>query len=224
MARLVEVEALRQIPLFATLDEDDLARVRAATTVRHYHRGDIVAAHGEPHAPLCFVRSGVIKLFATSPEGKEQVLRLVAAGKTFNAVAALDGKPSPAGAAAVEPSVVYMIEGAEVRRLVAERPSVAQAAVRTLASAVREVVGLAEELSLYHVTQRIAKLLLNQEQYTCERCRAHRLTQQEMAAVVGTAREVVGRALRDLQLAGAVSTRRGGVVVLDRERLRLLAG
>lgn len=67
-------------------------------------------------------------------------------------------------------------------------------------------------------------MLLDQEECGCERCRAHRLTQQEMAAVVGTAREVVGRALRDLQAGGVVSVRRGGVGVLDRGRLRLFAG
>lgn len=220
----VRVETLRQIPLFAALDPEELERVRAATVVRQYRRGDIIAAQGERNAPLRIVRTGVVKLFATSSEGREQVLRVVPAGQTFGMVAALDGKPAAAGAAAVEPSTVYAIRGAEVRRLVEERPGVAQAAVGMLAGAVREMVGLAEDLSLHHVTQRVARLLLDQEVCTCERCRAHRLTQQEMAAVVGTAREVVGRALRDLQVAGIVSTQRGSVVVLDRERLRQIAG
>lgn len=219
----VELDALCQIPLFAALTPQDLERVRAATVVRRYRRGDIIGAQGARSVPLCFVRSGVVKLFSTSPEGKEQVLRLVTAGQTFNTVAALDGNPSPASAAAVEPSVVYMIQGAVLRRLIAERPSVAQAAVRSLASTVREMVTLAEELSLHHVTQRVAKLLLDQEGCTCERCRAHRLTQQEMAGVVGTAREVVGRALKELQIGGAIRTRRGYVVVLDHERLRRFA-
>lgn len=218
------MDVLRQVPLFAALSPEDLERVRATTVVRQYRRGDVIAAQGERDAPLRVVRAGVVKLFATSPEGREQVLRLVPAGHTFGLVAAVDGKPSATGAAAMEPCVVYAIRGAEVRRLVAERPDVAQAAVRTLAGAVREIVGLAEELSLHRVTQRVARLLLDQEECGCELCRAHRLTQQEMAAVVGTAREVVGRALRDLQIAGVIAVRRGGVIVRDRERLRLFAG
>lgn len=220
----VGVDVLRQVSLFAALGPEELERVRVATVVRQYRRGAIIAAQGERDASLRVVRTGVAKLFATSPEGREQVLRLVPAGPTFGLVAAVDGKPSAAGAAAVEACVVYAIRGAEVRRLVAEQPDVAQAAVRALAGAVREMVGLAEELSLHRVTQRVAKMLLDQEECGCERCRAHRLTQQEMAAVVGTAREVVGRALRDLQAGGVVSVRRGGVGVLDRERLRLFAG
>lgn len=143
---------LRQVSLFAALGPEELERVRVATVVRQYRRGAIIAAQGERDASLRVVRTGVAKLFATSPEGQEQVLRLVPAGHTFGLVAAVDGKPSAAGAAAVEACVVYAIRGAEVRRLVAEQPDVAQAAVRALAGAVREMVGLAEELSLHRVT------------------------------------------------------------------------
>ena len=218
-----DLDALRQIPLIAELRPEDLARIGAATIVRRYRRGDIIMAKGEQGGPLRYVRSGVVKLFSNSMDGKEQVLRLVASGHTFNTVAAVDGRPSPVSAAAVEPSVVYAIRGTELRKLVAERPEVARAAMLTFTSALRELVALTEDLSLHHVSGRVAKLLLDQERCTCERCRAHRLTQQEISAVVGTAREVVGRILRDMQAAGIIQVRRGCVVLLDHERLRSLA-
>lgn len=222
----VDSAALRQIPLFATLGDEDLAHVAAIAVERDYERGDIILLEGARAGALHYVRSGLVKIFKTSAEGKEQVLRLIAAGNTFNDVPALDGGPNPASAAALEPSAVYLIGSAELRRLIAQRPAVAQAAVQTMAAALRHLVALVEDLSFRHVTARVAKILLDQldqEVRAPDQAAHHRLTQQEMAAMAGTAREMVGRALKDLEAAGAIAMRQGCVVVLDPVRLRLLA-
>ena len=218
----VDVEELRQIPLFATLSLQELAQVAAMTTERHYGRGDIILLEGDLGGALHYVRSGLVKVFKTSVGGKEQVLRLIAAGHTFNDVPALDGGPNPASAAAMEPSVVYVIRRAELRKLIATRPEVAEAVVQTVASALRHLVVLVEDLSLRNVTARVAKILLDQEAAFQEGHHVYRLTQQEMAALAGTAREVVGRALKELEAAGAIEMRQGRAMVLNRERLRML--
>jgi CRP-like cAMP-binding protein len=217
----VDVEMLRQIPLFAKLSAQDLSEVAAMTLERHYDRGDIILLEGDPGGALHYVRSGLVKVFKTSTEGKEQALRLIAAGQTFNDVPALDGGPNPASAAAMEPSVIYMIRRAELRKLILTRPEVAEAAVQTLASALRHLVALVEDLSLRHVTARVAKLLLDQEISAQKGQHAHNLTQQEMAALTGTVREVVGRALKDLEAAGAIELQQGRAIILNRERLQM---
>lgn len=223
MARRLALETLQQIPLFAALGPVDLASIQTLTRLRCYERGEIIALEGERGGPLRYVSSGAIKLSAISAEGREQVLRLVAAGQLFNTAAALTGGPSAATAVALEPSEVYLIPAEVLRRLMTTHPQMAQAAVQTLGDALRELVTLVENLSFHPVAERMARLLLEQEQCSCARCRAHRLTQQELAAVVGTAREVVGRTLQAWQDAGAVRVQRGAIVVLNRERLRLLA-
>ncbi|MEO7000657.1 MAG: Crp/Fnr family transcriptional regulator [Ktedonobacterales bacterium] len=215
----VDTEVLREIPLFRALDADELAHVAAVTVERHYERGDIIILEGDRSGPLCYVRLGLIKIFKNSPDGKEQTLRLITPGHTFNDVPAFDAGANPASAAALESSVVYATAGAGLRRLIVERPAVAEAVVQTLAGALRHMVALVEDLSFRHVTARVAKILLEQEQTSA----THRLTQQEMAAMAGTAREMVGRALKELENAGAIELRQGRVVVRDRERLRLLA-
>lgn len=151
------------------------------------------------------------------------MLRLIAVGHTFNDVPALDGGPNPASAAAMEPSIVYSIRRAELRVLIVTRPQVAEAVVQTLAEALRHLVALVEDLSLRHVTARVAKLLLDQEAASQQGQPVYHLTQQEMAALAGTAREVVGRALKELEAADAIRMRQGRAVILNRERLRMLA-
>lgn len=220
----IERKMLRRVPLFAHLEDDDLARVAAITMERRYERGDIILLEGERGGALHYVRDGVIKIFKTSREGKEQVLRLIVAGHTFNDVPALDGGPNPASAAALEPSLVYATPSAALRRLVAERPAMAEAVIQTFAAALRHLVALVEDLSFRHVTARIAKILLESEQEQEHGgLPQHRLTQQEMAAMAGTAREMVGRALKELEAAGAIELRHGHIRVLSRERLELLA-
>lgn len=219
----VEIEGLRQIPLFATLSSEDLAHVAAMTVERHYERGDLILLEGDLGGALHYVRSGLVKVFKTSVGGKEQVLRLIAAGQTFNDVPALDGGPNPASAAAMEPSTVYVIRRVELRHLIVTTPQVAEAVVQTLAHALRHLVALVEDLSLRHVTARVAKILLDQEEASQQAHRAYHLTQQEMAALAGTAREVVGRSLKELEVAGAIEMRQGRAIVLKPDLLRLLA-
>lgn len=219
----VEIEGLRQIPLFATLSSEDLAHVAAMTVERHYERGDLILLEGDLGGALHYVRSGLVKVFKTSVGGKEQVLRLIAAGQTFNDVPALDGGPNPASAAAMEPSTVYVIRRVELRHLIVTTPQVAEAVVQTLAHALRHLVALVEDLSLRHVTARVAKILLDQEEASQQARRAYHLTQQEMAALAGTAREVVGRSLKELEVAGAIEMRQGRAIVLKPDLLRLLA-
>jgi CRP-like cAMP-binding protein len=217
------ITMLRRVPLFAPMSDEDLAQVAAVAREHSFDRGNIIILEGERGNGLYWVTSGLIKVFKTSPEGKEQVLRLIGPGITFNDVPALDGGPNPASAAAMEPSVVSSIGQTELRRLILERPGVADAVVRSLASALRHLVTLVEDLSFRHVTARVAKILLDQEAAArATGAPAHRLTQQEMAAMAGTAREMVGRALKELENSGAIALRQGRVSVLNAERLRML--
>jgi CRP/FNR family transcriptional regulator len=220
----VDVTILRRIPVFSALGPEDLARVAALTVERTFQRGDSVILEGDRAGALYYVRDGLIKIFKTSTEGKEQVLRLIGPGNTFNEVPALDGGPNPASAAAMQASTVYAVSSAALRRLIVERPDVAVGAVRALADALRHLVALVEDLSFRHVTARVAKILLDQEAAAGGLSQGmRRLTQQEMAAMAGTAREMVGRALKELEAAGAIELQQGHVVVVDSDRLRLLA-
>jgi CRP-like cAMP-binding protein len=219
----IEHGQLRRVPLFAALDADDLVRVAAITHTRSYPRGAIIMLEGDREGSLYCLLAGVVRIFKTSAEGKEQTLRLIQAGHTFNDVPALDGGPNPASAAALEHSDLLITSGAALRALIAERPSIAQATIQTLTQALRHMVGLVEDLSFRHVTARVAKILLEQAALLRAQPQAHRFTQQEMAAQAGTAREMVGRALKELEASGAIAMRQGCPVILNAEFLRMLA-
>lgn len=218
-----ERDYLQQIPLFASLDAETLEQIGAVATVRRYERGEVIAVEGERGGSLRYVRSGIVKLTTNSADGREQVLRLVQPGETFNLVAAFDGQPSAATAIALDPATIFAIPRRVVLQLINKYLDVAQSALRMLAADTRAMITLAKDLALYHVSERIARLLLDQERCDCDRCRNHYMTQQEMAAIVGTAREMVGRTLQAFRKSGIIDLHRGHVVVRDHERLRMLA-
>ncbi len=219
----IDSRLLLTVPFFASLDEADLAHVAAVTVERRFERGDIILLEGDLGGALHFVCEGRIKIFKTSPDGKEQVLRLITAGATFNDVPALDGGPNPASAAAMEPTTVLVTGRADLQRLIRERPGVAAAAIRTLAAALRHLVSVVESLSFHHVSGRVAGILYEQEMANQQGGQPYRLTQQEMAAMAGTAREMVGRALKELESLGAIEMRHGRVVVIDTALLKTMA-
>jgi CRP-like cAMP-binding protein len=211
-------EVLRAIPEFAQLDTAELAIVGQLVHTRHLARDEVLFLEGEPGTALYYIRSGLMKIFKTSADGREQVLRLFHAGESFNDVPVFDGGPNPASAMALEPTDLYVIYRRDLLPLLASHPNIAIGVIQVLASRLRYMVGLVEDLSFRHVTARVAKILLTHSDELRPDA-PHRLTQSEMAALAGTAREMVGRALKALEQEGAIAVNQGRIMIRDREKL-----
>ncbi len=214
------VDLLRQVPYFAELEAAALKELAGRVRERKFKAGEVVLLEGEQCEGLYFVASGRVKVFKVSGEGKEQVLRILGPGRTFNDVPVFDGGPNPGSIATLEPSTIGLVPTSQVLALVESHPKVAKAVIRLLASRLRALTLMIEDLSLRGVVARVAKLLLD-----C--ARGHqtlvedtggacaRLTQHQIAAMTGSVREVVQRALKALERDGAIRLERARVVILD---------
>ncbi len=218
--RAVSARELRLLhsSFFDDLAVEDLEALGAAMFQRSYPAGQIVLLEGAASSVLYVVQAGRLKLFKTSPRGREQVLRLLRPGDMFNEVAVFDEGPNPASAQAIEDCTLYLLRRRDLMRFVAERPGIALATTRTFARRLREALALVEDLAFRDVTSRLAKILLEDRDGG-----APRLTQELLAAMAGSRREVVGRALKALSLEGAVKLERGRIHVRDRAMLERLA-
>lgn len=212
----VDIEAfLRRVSMFAPLSDGHIRELSRQVTVREVSRGEMVTIQGEQAEALYIVVVGRFKRFKVSPDGREQILKFLQAGESFGEVPLLDGGPEPAGTQAMEPGTLCILPGPRFEALLRDTPDVALGLVRVLAERVRHLTGLVEDLSFRHRTDHVAKLVL-------ERAGSgdlDRLTQSDMAAATGTAREVVGRALRELQNRGAIRLDRGRISICDRSLL-----
>jgi CRP/FNR family transcriptional regulator len=113
----------------------------------------VLFVEGEPCAGLFVVVSGLIKLYKTSADGKEQVLRHMSAGDSFNEVPVFDGGVNPVSATAVEPGEVLVLPRERMLELLREYPAFAAAVVQVFASRLRHLVALVEDLSFRQVTR-----------------------------------------------------------------------
>jgi CRP/FNR family transcriptional regulator len=216
----IQVEFLKSVPYFSGLSPAELDSIRKLVFEKTAARGEVILIEGEPAETLYFVASGAVKVFKTSAEGKEQILSIVRPGESFNDVPIFDGGLNPASAQAMGPVVLYGIRKNDLKVILRDHPQVAMNIIKVLAERVRQLVSLVEDLSFRHVIGRVAKILL--EQAGDGTGSKPRLTQQEMAAMAGTAREVVGRSLKALEGEGAIRLERHRIVITDRAALKEL--
>jgi len=216
---MVDPEVVRGLPYFSGLKEAQLREVAGLVRVVSLGRGELLLTGGEPCPGLYFVLSGSLKVFQVSPEGREQVLLVAGPGQTFNDVPVFDGGPNPASVEALEPARVGLIPTEVMEDLVRRYPEVALGMLQVFASRLRLLVSLVTSLSLLSVEGRVGQVLYTYAGTTSQARPRLRVSQQDLAAMVGTTREVVARSLRALEEAGAIRRLQSEIEVVDRERL-----
>ena len=218
----VQSEFIKSITYFAGLSQAGIDSIRKYIFEKKAERGEILLIEGEPAETLYFVVDGAVKVFKTSADGKEQILQIIRPGESFNDVPVFSGGENLASAEAMGPVVLNTIRKSDLEAVIQEHPQVAMNVVNVLSQRVQHLVSLVEDLSFRHVTGRVAKVLLEHAgDGTGEN---PRLTQQEMAAMIGTAREMVGRSLKTLEGEGAIRMERNRIVITDQTALREMAG
>lgn len=218
----VQEEFIKSIAYFSHLGPDELTSVQRFVFEKTVERGGIILFEGEPAEVLYFVISGVVKTYKTSADGKEQILHLIRPGESFNDVPVFNGGANLATAEAMGPTVLYGIKKTDLATILKGCPQVSLNILRVLSEKMTRLVMLVEDLSFRHVTGRVARILL--EYIGDGGAQRPRLTQQEMAAMAGTVREVIGRALKSLEKDGSVRIERHRIIITDKKSLQETAG
>lgn len=214
-----KVEALRNNGYFTGLDKKILEDLSLGTSLRRYERGEIIFWEGEPCAGLHIIQHGSVKLFKTSRQGRELIINVFEEGATFNEVPVFDNGQNPVNVAALEESEIWAVEAAVIQKAMQKHPEMCAAVISNLTQNLRMLVGMVEELSFFQVTNRLARLItqLPEEQLVGES--TQRITQDQMAARLGTVREVVARSLRELERSGAIQVERRQIQIVDHKIL-----
>ncbi|MFC1873974.1 Crp/Fnr family transcriptional regulator [Chloroflexota bacterium] len=216
----VQLDLLKSSPYFSGMHSAELNSVSRFVFERTAERGEVISFEGDPAETLFFVLSGAVKVFKTSAEGKEQILNIIRPGESFNDVPVFDGEPNPASTQAMGPVVLYGIRKQDLQNILREHPQVSANIIKVLGAQIRQLMMLVEDLSFRHVIGRVARILL---EHSGDKTDSRpRLTQQEMAAMAGTVREVVSRSLKALEEEGTVKMERHRIIIKDKEALQEL--
>jgi CRP/FNR family transcriptional regulator len=224
-----KIAALRRTALFNGLDEDALRALAERAIERRFQKDELLFVAGEEARGLYVIVEGAVRAFRESADGREQVIHVERAGATFAEVPVFDDGAFPSTVAAETDSVLLFIDKRDVRSLCLAHPQIALAALKVLAGRLRRCAELVETLSLREVGQRLARFLLAEA-----RSRGLRtgggfevtltVTNQQIAARVGSVREVVSRALTRLQQDGLVALKGRRLSIPNEESLATYAG
>jgi CRP/FNR family transcriptional regulator len=213
-------DVLPRVPFFAELDEASLAALARHVHTRRYSPGETVVADGWPCEGLSFVVRGHVRVYRSTSDGREQVLRVVGPGRTFNEAAAFDEGLNAEGAVAVGEVVTGLVPSLVLRAEIDRHPEIAKAATRLLANRQRALGQMVEDLGVRDVTARVVKVLLGcAGRYDHVAGTCSRITHQEIASMVGSVREVVQRSLKELERKGAIKLERARIKILSVDTL-----
>lgn len=224
----VAVQTLSKLPLFSRLGDDALLEIASYIQERTFSPGQVIVLEGEPCQAVYFVAQGVVRTGRLSPEGREQVLAYLGPGEPFNLVPALDGGSTLATVDAVTDTTLYTISCERLREIMRDHHGVGLAVMERLGAEVRRLSDMVEDLALHTVRTRLARFLLAHAsaelgEVAEDTQPSERWTQEEIAAQIGTVRDVVGRALRTFADDGLIRRERGRLVVVDRAKLERAA-
>lgn len=200
-------ELLAQVSIFAGLDEPGLAVIERSLKLREYPEGSLIVSHEEAGDALYILASGRVKVVLYGESGREMILSTFRTGEFFGEMSLLDDEPRSANVLALEHAALYVLERRSFNRCVQENPAVALAVLAELSRRLRRADEIIGNLALLDVHGRVAHLIRelarSEGQETDEGVVIRqRPSQSELAAMVGTSRETVSRALSEFQRRG----------------------
>ena len=221
------MDSLGQFPIFSAIEDETMERFNKLCSWRVYDAGELIIDHLESTNDVRFIATGTVRIVVRMQEGREVIFNDFTAGQFFGELSAIDNGIRSANVSAVTRANICIMPQSIFKTLCHEEPSVSWEVMQQLAKLIRN---LSERLSeftflkakhrLYAELLRLSKVReINREQ----RIISPAPPQAEIADRISSRREIVSREMKELERQGLLSRERGGLVILDPEKLGLLA-
>lgn len=220
-------QLLENVPFLAALEAADREALAGYMRPRQFSRGDIIFHKDDPGHALFIVEEGSVRIYLPGIQGADLTLALLGRGDFFGDLSLLDGAPRSASAAAAGDSALLVLDRSDFVRLVSSRPSATLAVLAVVARRLRETDEMASDLAFMNVGGRLAKKLLElAASHGSQRADGVlldiRLTQEEIANMIGVTRESVNRNLARFRQAGVLRMEGRRLLLRDPEGLAKL--
>jgi CRP/FNR family cyclic AMP-dependent transcriptional regulator len=208
---------LKDIPLFAGLDEKDQLLLEQRANTRTFPKHAILINEGDETDSLYVILSGKVRVFMSNADGKEIILNEQGPGEHFGELALIDDAPRSASVMAMEKTQVSVISRADFREVLGRHPDIAFSLIRELGRRVRLLSDNVKNLALLDVYGRVAKTLLGMaREIDGQLVIEERPTQQDIANHIGASREMVARILKDLETGGYITITKKQVLINEK--------
>lgn len=208
--------------IFRGLSAEQRQALTQIAQIQPFKKGEQIFRQDQEATGFYVVRTGRVKVFQMSANGKEQILNIFTEGDNFADVPALDGQSFPASAAALEPADLIFFPRYPFLDFLHHNPDVAVQMLISLSSHLRHLAQLVEQLSFKSVPQRLATYLLSLGDTVNDTVYLD-LTKSQLAARLGTIPATLSRAFYQLSSDGMIAIAGPKVTILDRDRLTALS-
>jgi CRP/FNR family transcriptional regulator, cyclic AMP receptor protein len=224
---MIDVASIRRVPLFRDFADDEAGAVAATVTDRHYGKHQFIVREGDPGDTFFILVKGSISVCRIAPDGRETILSILKEGDFFGEMSMFDSSLRSASIKTLTEVEVGAIRQADFLILLDRNPRIGRSLVIALSERLRAANALIAATTSQDIRARLASLLLNLGDQFGERVEngtriTLRLTNQEMANMIGTTRETVNRTLNRFWDDKLVDMRTAHVVIVEPDRLRAL--
>ena len=214
-------QAIGRAAFFSGLDPDLIDQLASIAAFKRYEAGEIIFEEGDPGLGFHLVDQGRVKIFKSSPDGREQLLHIFGPGEPFGEVAIFLGRGYPARAQAMIESRTVFFPREALRNLVAKNPDLAFGLMAVLSQRLVRFAGLLESITLKEVPARLAAFLLSSSEGRDQV--ELTVTKGQLASLLGATPETISRSLGRLKKAGLITEQKPFLTIVNRRRLSELA-
>ena len=216
-------EYLKTCQICGELNDDELAALADIVVLRKFKKGEILFFEGDSAHGFFSLVQGRVRIYKSSPDGREQTIHIINPGQIFAEVAIFRGDRFPAHCSALENSIVIFYPKNRFLKLLSDLPQVSLKVIGSLSAFLREYNKMVEYLSLKEVPERLAGYLLDEYDKTAGEVIHLRVTKAELARQLGTISETLSRNLRRFQDLGAVQVEAREIRILNPDILTQIA-
>lgn len=220
------IEYLKMIPLFQGMSLEELRKIEKVTKERIYKKGSVIITEGEKSENVFIIKSGKVKIFKTSNDGREIILDIKGKSKIFAEVTLFNEGINPATVVAIENSVILSIGSQDIENIIRGYPDMALNIIKVLNRRLREAQLRVKNMAINDTYVRTAQTLLKLiDKYGVETEGGAieltlNITREELAGLVGTSRETVSRAISQFGKEKALKIMGRRIIILDKNKLR----
>ena len=225
---LSAAEILAKVPLFAGLPDHERERLGTLLRPRKYTRGEVIFLEGDEGNSLFLVAEGRVRIQLTGADGREVVITVYGPGEIVGEMALLDGEPRSADAIAQDAARVFWLQRDDFEAFLDNHPRAAMTMLASLSRRLRHTTRVVQDATFRDVPSRLARVLLDiaarNGEVVPQGIRIEtRVTQGELAAMVGASRETVNRALRGFEQRGLIAWEGSRLLIAQPDQLRARA-
>ncbi len=208
---------INNITLFNGLPEADLNAIASHAVTRSYAKNTVIINEGDESDSLFLINTGRVKVYLADEEGKEVIINTLGPGDYFGELALIDEAPRSASVMTIEDAKLSIVSKRDFEGCLARYPEIALRVIKGLTKRLRHLTENVKSLALMDVYGRVARTLLSMAvEENGKMVVQQRLTQRDIAAMIGASREMVSRILKDLTVGGYISVDKKSITINEK--------